>query len=94
MHKVANKKRISVAGKKYDFVKSKVREQTGLYVVSVSATHATLPLDSIICGDALQVLHTFPDEFMLISERTPMVAFIRIAMFNGSYQSLRNLSES
>ncbi len=83
MHKVTNKKRISLAGKKFDFVKSKVREQTGVYVVNVSATHATLPLDSIICGDALQVLRTFPDGFVDLIVTSPPYADKRKNSYGG-----------
>ncbi len=77
------KKRISLAGKKYDFVKSKFREQSGLYVVNVSATHATIPLDSIICGDALQVLRTFPDEFVDLIVTSPPYADKRKRSYGG-----------
>ncbi|HTX19901.1 MAG TPA: hypothetical protein VMG34_14700, partial [Bacteroidota bacterium] len=76
-------KRINLAGKKYNFVKSKVREQEGLYVVNVSSTHARLPLDSIICGDALQVLRSFPDEFVDLIVTSPPYADKRKNSYGG-----------
>ena len=83
MHKLSNKKRISVAGKKYNFVKSRVRDQSGLYVVNVSSTRSTLPLDSIICGDALQVLRSFPDAFVDLIVTSPPYADKRKNSYGG-----------
>ena len=76
-------KRINLAGKKYNFVKSKVREQESLYVVNVSSTHAHLPLDSIICGDALQVLRSFPDDFVDLIVTSPPYADKRKNSYGG-----------
>ncbi len=76
-------KRINLAGKKYNFVRSKVREQEGLYVVNVSSTYTQIPLDSIICGDALQVLRSFPDEFVDLIVTSPPYADKRRNSYGG-----------
>jgi DNA modification methylase len=83
MHKIKNMKGINIAGKKFNLVKSKVREQEGLYVVNVSSTQKQLPLDSIICGDALQVLRTFPDEFVDLIVTSPPYADKRKNSYGG-----------
>lgn len=76
-------KRIHLAGKKYHLVKSRVREQEGLYVVNVSSIHEQLPLDSIIRGDALQVLRTFPDSFVDLIVTSPPYADKRKNSYGG-----------
>lgn len=76
-------RKINLAGKKYKFVKSRVREQEGVYVVNVSPTHGHLPLDSIICGDALQVLRTFPDAFVDLIVTSPPYADKRKSSYGG-----------
>ena len=83
MQKLKNMKRISLAGKKYNIVKSKVREQQGLYVVNVSSSHSRIPLDSIIWGDALQVLRSFPDEFVDLIVTSPPYADKRKNSYGG-----------
>ena len=76
-------KRINLSGKKYDFVKSRVREQEGIYVVSVSSTISQMPLDSIICGDTLQVLRNFPDEIVDLIITSPPYADKRKNSYGG-----------
>lgn len=76
-------KKIKLAGKKYDIVKSKVREQDGLYLVNVSSTHTKLPLDSIICGDAFQVLQSFPSEIVDLIVTSPPYADKRKNSYGG-----------
>lgn len=76
-------KRINLAGNKYKIVKSRVREQQGVYVVNVSSTHSQLPLDSIICGDALQVLRSFPDDFVDLIVTSPPYADKRKNSYGG-----------
>ncbi len=83
MQKNKTKKRIDLTGKKYDVVKSKVAEQSGLYVVSVSSTHAHIPLDSIVCGDALQVLKSFPADFVDLIVTSPPYADKRQNSYGG-----------
>jgi len=81
--KLIDMKKISLAGKKYSIVKSKVREQQGLYVVNVSSSHSHLPLDSIICGDALQVLRSFPNDFVDLIVTSPPYADKRKSSYGG-----------
>ncbi len=76
-------KRINLAGKKYNLVKSRVREQRDVYLVNVSSIHSHLPLDSIVCGDALQVLRTFPDEFVDLIITSPPYADKRKNAYGG-----------
>lgn len=71
--KLKRKKRINLEAKNYKVVKSRVSDQDGLYQVDVSATHSTLPLDSIICGEALQILRNFPDGFVDLIVTSPPV---------------------
>jgi len=83
MQKLKNMKRINLSGKKYNIVKSKVQEQQGLYIVNVSSTHTQLPLDSIICGDALQVLRSFPESFVDLIVTSPPYADKRKNSYGG-----------
>lgn len=83
MQKSKNMKRISLAGKQYNIVKSGVKEQHGLYLVNVSSTHTQLPLDSIICGDALEVLRSFPNEFVDLIVTSPPYADKRKNSYGG-----------
>lgn len=76
-------RKINVAGKKYKFVKSHVQEPEGVYVVDVSPTHEQLPLNSIICGDALQVLRSFPDAFVDLIVTSPPYADKRKNSYGG-----------
>lgn len=83
MRRFKDTKGIKVAGKNYNFIKSKAREQEGLYVVNVSSTHTQIPLDSIICGDALEVLRTFPDSFVDLIVTSPPYADKRKNSYGG-----------
>ncbi len=70
-------------GSNYKFVKSRVAEQEGVYSVDVSSTHDSLPLDSIICGDALQVLRSLPDSFVDLIVTSPPYADKRTNSYGG-----------
>jgi DNA modification methylase len=83
MQKAKKLKKISLADKQYSIVKSRVREQEGLYVVNVSSTRTELPLDSIICGDALQVLRSLPDSFVDLIVTSPPYADKRKTSYGG-----------
>ncbi len=83
MTKKKRKKKISLEEKKVTLVKSRVADQQGVYRVDVSATHSTLPLDSIICGDALQVLRSFPDGFVDLIVTSPPYADKRAQSYGG-----------
>jgi site-specific DNA-methyltransferase (adenine-specific) len=83
MPKSKKTKRINLTGKKYNLVKSKFKEQEQVYVVNVSSTHSKLPLDSIICGDALQVLRDFPDEVADLIVTSPPYADKRQNSYGG-----------
>jgi DNA modification methylase len=83
MRKAKKTKGINLSGKKYSFVKSRVREQQGLYVVNISSTQEKIPLDSIICGDALEVLRTLPDEFVDLIVTSPPYADKRKNTYGG-----------
>jgi DNA modification methylase len=80
-----NKKqtRISLQEKKVHLVRSRVAEPQSLYQVSVSSTRANLPLDSIICGDALEVLRTFPPEFVDLIVTSPPYSDKRKNSYGG-----------
>lgn len=77
------KKRINLEEKKYTLVKSRVADEQAVYRVNVSSTHSTLPLDSIICGDALQVLRNFPDHFVDLIVTSPPYADKRANSYGG-----------
>ena len=76
-------KRINLGSKKFKIVKSRVNEQDGVYSINVSSTRAQLPLDSIICGDALQVLRSFPDGFVDLIVTSPPYADKRKNTYGG-----------
>jgi len=78
-----SRKSINLAGKRYAFVKSRVGEQKGVYIVNVSPTLSQLPLDSIICGDALQVLRSFPDAVVDLIVTSPPYADKRKNSYGG-----------
>src|SRR6266705_5957438 len=75
--------RINLTRKRYNFAKSNVREEQGLYVANVPSTQAQLPLDSIICGDALQVLRSFPDGVVDLVITSPPYADKRKNSYGG-----------
>jgi site-specific DNA-methyltransferase (adenine-specific) len=83
MARAKHKKKINLEGRKYTLVRSRVAEQQGVYRVDVSSTHSTLPLNSIICGDALQVLQSFPDSFVDLIVTSPPYADKRKNSYGG-----------
>jgi site-specific DNA-methyltransferase (adenine-specific) len=76
-------RKIKLVGKKYSLIKSKVKEQVGIYEVNISSTNLQLPLDSIICGDAFQALSTLPDEFVDLIVTSPPYADKRKNSYGG-----------
>jgi site-specific DNA-methyltransferase (adenine-specific) len=81
--KKIKKEKIELEGKKITLVKSHVTDQNALYRVNVSSSHSALPLNSIICGDALQVLHSFPDNFIDLIVTSPPYADKRTNSYGG-----------
>jgi len=77
------KKRIDLQDKRYTLVKSSVSEQKGFYVINVSPSHSQLPLNSIICGDALQVLRSFPEGIVDLIVTSPPYADKRKNAYGG-----------
>lgn len=77
-----NVRRIRVADEKYDFVRPRVHEKA-MYVVDVASTHTQLPLDSIFCGDALQLLRGFPDSLVDLIITSPPYADKRKSSYGG-----------
>lgn len=77
------KKKISLEEKKLKIVKYKVADQQDSYRVDVSSIHSSLPLNSVICGHALQVLQTFPDNFVDLIVTSPPYADKRTKSYGG-----------
>jgi DNA modification methylase len=83
MTKPKVKKKITLEEKKYSIVKYKVADQQETYRVNVSSVHSSLTLDSIICGDSLQVLQTFPDNCVDLVVTSPPYADKRAKTYGG-----------
>jgi site-specific DNA-methyltransferase (adenine-specific) len=75
--------RIEVEKRRVSLVRRKVADQEGVYQVAISSTHASLPLDSIICGDCLQVLRTFPSDFVDLIVTSPPYSDKRKNSYGG-----------
>ena len=76
MSKTKQKKRIYPEIKKQSSVKLRVAEQQAVYSTKTSSTQSKLPLDTIICGDALEVLKGLPDHFIDLIVTSPPYADI------------------
>lgn len=79
----SKRKKINLEEKKITLVKSRVADQQAVYRVNISSTHSSLPLDSIICGDALQVIRSFPDNFVDLIVTSPPYADKRTSSYGG-----------
>ncbi len=83
MAKAKSKKKIDLREKNYSLVKSTATDNQALYKVNVSSTHSVLPFDSIVCGDALQVLQSFPSHFVDLIVTSPPYADKRANSYGG-----------
>jgi site-specific DNA-methyltransferase (cytosine-N4-specific) len=83
MAKLSKKKKINLEEKKITLIKSRVADQRAVYRVNISSTHSTLSLDSIICGDAFQVLQNYPDHFVDLIVASPPYADKRTNSYGG-----------
>lgn len=64
-------------------VRAKVADPQSVYQVAISSKHAAVPLDSIICGDSLDVLRTFPSEFVDLIITSPPYSDKRKKSYGG-----------
>jgi len=79
-----NKKtKISIERRTYSIVKGGVADETAVYQVSKDSMHSTLPLDSIVCGNALHVLRALPHEFVDLVITSPPYADKRNHSYGG-----------
>jgi site-specific DNA-methyltransferase (adenine-specific) len=76
-------RKILLEKKKLTVVKYKVAEEQVSYRTNVSSSHSSLSLNSIICGDALQVLRTFPDNCIDLIVTSPPYADKRNNSYGG-----------
>jgi site-specific DNA-methyltransferase (adenine-specific) len=83
MPKTKPKKKISYKNKRRKSTRSRVADQQVVYYSNASSTHATLPFNKIICGDALQVLRSFPDNFIDLIVTSPPYADKRTHSYGG-----------
>lgn len=81
--KKEKQKGIELQEKNVSLVRSKVAEPVALYQVSISSKHLSLPLDSIICGDSLEVLRTFPSNFVDLIVTSPPYSDKRKSTYGG-----------
>jgi len=77
------RKKIRLEKKKIAIVKSKVAEQQASYRVNASSIRSSISLDSVICGDALQVLQAFPSNFVDLIVTSPPYADKRTRSYGG-----------
>jgi site-specific DNA-methyltransferase (adenine-specific) len=85
MAKTKQKKRIQPKAKKQTSIKLRVAEQQAVYHASTSSTQSKLPLDTIICGDALEVLKGLPDHFIDLIVTSPPYADKRTTSYGGMH---------
>ena len=78
-----HRRAIELREKKVSVVRSKVAEPKAVYQVAISSRHTSLPLDSIICGDCLEVLRTFPSEFVDLIVTSPPYSDKRRNAYGG-----------
>lgn len=76
-------KAIDVRARELKLIRAGVTEPQARYDVRVSSFHTSLPLDSIICGDALEVLRTFPADFVDLVVTSPPYSDKRRNSYGG-----------
>jgi DNA modification methylase len=63
--------------------KTRVAEQVAVYYPNITSVHSSLPLDSIICGDALHILRNIPDHTIDLIVTSPPYADKRTNSYGG-----------
>lgn len=79
------RRKIELEEKNVSLVRPRIAEPETVYQVTVSSRHASLPLDSIICGDSLEVLRTFPSEFVDLIVTSPPYSDKRKKSYGGKH---------
>jgi len=83
MAKAKQKKKILNRTKKTTSTRPRIADQQVVYSESVSSTHVTLPFDKIICGDALHVIRSIPDNVIDLIVTSPPYADKRTNSYGG-----------
>jgi site-specific DNA-methyltransferase (adenine-specific) len=83
MTKEKKKKPVQHKRKKPTYIKLRVTEQLAVYGAQATSIQSTLPLDTIICGDALEALRKFPDDFIDLIVTSPPYADKRTTSYGG-----------
>jgi site-specific DNA-methyltransferase (cytosine-N4-specific) len=83
MKKRTKKEEIQLRERTLRVVKDRVADHIAPYIVNVSSTQFSLPLNSIICGDALEVLRTFPSDIIDLIITSPPYADKRKSSYGG-----------
>lgn len=78
-----HKKEISLKKQSVRLIRTKVSEPASSYRLDISATSSPLALDSVICGDSLETLKSFPNECIDLIVTSPPYADKRKGTYGG-----------
>ena len=74
MAKTKQKKKLQYKTPKHTTKKMRVAEEQALYYTDTALPHTLIPIDSIICGDALHILQNIPDRTIDLIVTSPPYA--------------------
>lgn len=77
------KKKLTVTRRSQRLIREKGHEPSSAYRLDVSSEESALSLDSIICGDSLQVLRTLPADVIDLVVTSPPYADKRKSTYGG-----------
>lgn len=80
---LSHSREISLKKQSVEIVRTKVSEPASSYRLDISSTNSSLILDSIICGDSLEVLRSFPNDCVDLVVTSPPYADKRKDTYGG-----------
>jgi tRNA1(Val) A37 N6-methylase TrmN6 len=83
MAKTKQKKKLHYKTTKHATKKMRVEEEQAMYYTDTALSHSLIPIDSIICGDALHILQNIPDRTIDLIVPSPPYADKRTNSYGG-----------
>jgi DNA modification methylase len=83
MAKIKQKKKLHYKTPKHTTKKIRVAEEQAVYYTDTALPHSLIPIDSIICGDALHILRNIPDRTIDLIVTSPPYADKRTNSYGG-----------
>jgi len=83
MAKTKQKKKLQYKTAKRATKKMRVAEEEAVYYTDTALPHSLIPIDSIICGDALHILRSIPDRTIDLIVTSPPYADKRTNSYGG-----------